>query len=299
MCSPSQTLVAPKLKNIIFPTDFSDCSRAALPYACAIAHLYASTIQVVHVIAPEPATAVLMDALPAALDTVKAAAESSMAAFVAGEALLGIPHGVAIERGRVWEALEALIQQEEVDLVVLGTHGRRGWRKFVLGSVAEQIFRCAPCPVLTVGPQAKAGGLAEGRLARILYATDFSPASLHALLYARSLAEQSASRLTLLHVVQDSVEVMWRFLDEALAKARQRLRDLLSEETVQRLQPQIIVERGPAAETILEIAQEQQVNLIVMGAHRSRVPVAIAHLPWAIASLVVSQARCPVLTVRS
>ncbi len=299
MCSPSQTLAAPKLKNILFPTDFSDCSRAALPYACAIAHLYASTIQVVHVIAPEPATAVLMDALPAALDTVKAAAESSMAAFVAGEVLLGIPHGVAIERGRVWEALEALIQSEDVDLVVLGTHGRRGWRKFVLGSVAEQIFRCAPCPVLTVGPQAKAGGLAEGRLARILYATDFSPASLHALLYARSLAEQSASRLTLLHVVQDSVEVMWRFLDEALAKARQRLRDLLSEETVQRLQPQIIVERGPAAETILEIAQEQQVNLIVMGAHRSRVPAAVAHLPWAIASMVVSRARCPVLTVRS
>lgn len=297
--SPSTpALVVPKLKNILFAADFSDCSRAALPYACAIARRYGSTIQVVHVIAPEPTTAAPMDALPAALDTVRAAANSAMAAFVSGDALVGVPHGLAIERGPVWDVLATLIQQEGIDLIVLGTHGRRGWKKFVLGSVAEQIFRRAPCPVLTVGPLAKPDGLVEGKLGRILCATDFSSGSVHALVYAQSMAERNGSHLMLLHVVQDRVEVMWRSPGDALAATRQRLRNLLPEEIMQRLQPEIVLESGPAAATILKLAREKQADLIVMGAHHGRIPAAVAHLPWATASMVVSQAHCPVLTVR-
>ncbi len=117
--------------------------------------------------------------------------------------------------------------------------------------------------------------------------------------YAQSLAERSASRLILLHVVQDSVEVMWRSLSHALVSARGRLQELLLEEAAQPLQPEVVVEQGPAADKILKVAQEKQVGLIVMGAHHAPMPAAAAHLPWAVASAVVSQAHCPVLTVRS
>jgi nucleotide-binding universal stress UspA family protein len=105
--------------------------------------------------------------------------------------------------GGVWEELQAIIFQKQVDLVVVGTHGRRGIENVPLGSVAERIFRDATCPVLTVGPYSYRESRVDltGEIRTYLFATDFGEASLRALPRAVSLANQTKARLILLHVL--------------------------------------------------------------------------------------------------
>ena len=104
--------------------------------------------------------------------------------------LAGVRHEVIVRQGDLWVELEKIIDQEHVDMVVIGTHGRHGLGKLVLGSVAEQIFRHADCLVLTVGPGSFQDAPFDGsRVIRpFLFATDFGVASRHALPYAISFA---------------------------------------------------------------------------------------------------------------
>lgn len=312
MSSFAQPLLMPALKNILFATDFSPCSQAALPCLCAIAERYGSTLHVVHILAPEPVTGVPLDSFPE-LDADRNIAQSAMNALLASRPFADIAHTATIERGQLWEVLGPFIKEKNIDLIVLGTHGRRGLKKLVLGSVAEQVFRLAPCPVLTIGPQATHEGTADACFKTILFATDFSSGSQHALSYAVSLARANNSHLVLLHAVPPGVEVLPGSMDamvanlevsaelaaDALACARKEVKEMISAETMQELNPEIVVEWGPAAETILRVAESKKAGLIVMGAHRASVHSVAAHLPWATASAVVSEAPCPVLTVRS
>jgi len=168
----AQTLLVPALKNILFATDFSPCSQAALPYLHAIAERYASTVHIIHVLAPEPQIGIPLDRLPE-LDTERNVAQADMNTLLAGRSFGDIAHTAIVERGQLWEVLAPFIKENSIDLIVLGTHGRRGLRKLVLGSVAEQVFRHATCPVLTVGPQATHEGAADTSFKTILFATDF------------------------------------------------------------------------------------------------------------------------------
>jgi nucleotide-binding universal stress UspA family protein len=308
----AQTLPLPSLKNILFATDFSPCSQAAFPHLRAIAERYGSTIHVIHVLAPEPMIELPLDSIPE-LDADRDVALAEMKTLLSSKRFGKIAHTKTVKRGPLWKVLAAFIEEKSIDLIVLGTHGRRGLKKLVLGSVAEQVLRLAPCPVLTVGPQANEG-VANACFATILFATDFSPGSRHALPYAISLAQANHSHLILVHAVSASmevvpadfgnvgpttVEVSTEFVADALACARQQVAELISDETMQELKPEIIVECGPAAETILSIAKSKEADLIVMGAHRASASSIVTHLPWATASAVVCQAHCPTLTVRS
>jgi nucleotide-binding universal stress UspA family protein len=302
----------PELKNILYATDFSDGSRAALPHLWAIAQRYGSTVHVVHVIAPEARTPVPMDKLPE-LDLERKHAEFAMKALLADDHFKNISHTETVERGTVWEVLAALLEEKRVDLMVLGTHGRRGLRKLVMGSSAEQIFRLARCPVLTVGPRTTIVGEAGSGNAPIVFATDFSSGSQGALLYAVLLARAHHSPLVLLHAVPPmvgilpgsmdapmiNVEVSGELVAAAFANARRQMAELVSAESMQDLSPEIMVECGLAPDLILRTAESRQAGLIVMGAHRASVHSVAGHLPWATASTVVCEAPCPVLTVRS
>ena len=291
MSSSLQTSVIPAVKNILFATDFSPFSQAALPYARAIAERFGSTIHLVHVLTPEPMIELPLDRFPE-LDADKDVAESAMKTLLAGKPFGKLAYTATVERGQLQDVFAAFIEKKSIDLLVLGTHGRRGLMKLVLGSVAEQVFRFASCPVLTVGPEAMHEGTADGSFRTILFATDFYSGSQHALAYAVSMARASDSHLILLHAVSDSMEI------PDLVRAGQRVADLVSAETMQELKPEIVAGAGPAAETILNVAKNKHADLIVMGAHRAGVPSVASHLPWATASKVVCEAHCPTLTVR-
>jgi nucleotide-binding universal stress UspA family protein len=90
----------------------------------------------------------------------------------------------------------------KTDLLVLGTHGRGGVKKVLLGSVSEEMVYSAHCPVLTVGPDVSPKPMPELRLRRILCATDLLPSSAKALAYALWMAQQEHAQLTVLHSIE-------------------------------------------------------------------------------------------------
>ncbi len=263
------------LKNILFATDFSRQSSLALTYALPITRKYGATIYAAHVV-PEQ---------------------------------IGLPisargglHAIWVQRGNDTQESVASLRAElyparniiaKGDLIVTGTHGRSGVGKLLMGSVAEKIFRRASCPVLTVGPGISGEPDSVVDLHQILFATDLSAVSVAALPYAISLAEENNARLYILHVSESPMKAA---NENAL---RERLRNLVPQGAKLTSQPKVIVEYGPPAERVLAVAEELAMDLIVLGVKRTPVHFeASPHLPLATAYKVVSQAICPVLTVR-
>ena len=279
--------------NILFPTDFSDASSAALPYAQAFAKIYGSKILVTHAVTPHPPIFLPLEPIPLEMDGEWYDADARLKQFLGDEKLKGVTREGVARRGELWYVLDDIIQRNSVDLIIVGSHGKHGLKKFVLGSDAEQIFRRACCPVLTIGPTVHPREAIDG-FHNILFATDFSAGSLHALHYALSLAEESQAHLTLLHAV---ALVPLQHQDSVAAGAHNRLEGLVPLEAEDWCRPECVVRFEFPAEAILNLAKEQCADLIVMGVH-NRASFASAHLPWAIAYEVVCDAPCPVLTVR-
>lgn len=282
------------LKNILFPTDFTSVSESALPYALAIARLYGAKLFVTHAVAPEPPLAIPLEPVPIEMDPYWQDARKKLAVFLEQERLRTAAREGILEQGNLCEVIEDVIHRHSIDLIVLGSHGRHGLKKLVLGSSAEEIFRRSSCPVMTVGPRAVQRSEEPGILRHIVFATDFSPGSLHALPYALSLAEENQAELTLAHFIP-LVPVLHQ--EQVREQGTQRLKELIPADAEDWCRPQCVVGFEFPAEGILALAAERHADLIVMGV-RARAVRSSAHLPWAIAYEVVCHAPSPVLTVR-
>jgi len=297
-------------KNILFATDFSEVSEAALPYVTAMSVRYGSMVHVAHVLpevtflrpgAPDPALigSIYEDAHSNAQEKIQRLSLR----------LREYHHKTYVRHGRVPEVITGLIRDQNVDLLILGTHGRTGLGKLVMGSVAEEIFRTALCPVLTVGPRVPSSvPVLQARhdhdlptqvsCRRILYATDLKPDAAHGCSYAVSLAREFRAHLALLHVIEDygdhlherpgPIEATLRELEELISPD-----DLLD-------RPEFAAEYGSPAAVILRTAAENAADLIVLGARPAAAHLmAATHLGGSTVHRVVVGANCPVLTVRS
>ncbi len=285
-----------RIANILWTTDFSSSSEAALLYAMAIAGRYDSQIYMAHVIRPDSYQLVPPVASGAALDQTRLYAEQQMGNLLVSGRLRGIRHQVLIREGDLWGVLSDMVEKHEVDLIVAGTHGRTGVRKLLLGSVAEKIFRLAPCPVLTVGPHVSTQVPAEAEPRHILYATDFTPTAERAAAYALSLAQEHQAHLTLTHAVRETTDSSAHHKALLQSFFRKRLREMVPSDADLWCEPEFVVAFGSPADSILQVAADRQADLIVLGVRRSaNFP---GHLPPATAYKVVCEAHCPVLTVR-
>lgn len=281
------------IRNILLATDFGPITKAALHYSLTIARRYGATVYLVHVVRPdvfqfagsEPSTT---------LDDAWREAQQHMTDLLIHGHLQGVDHKVMVEQGNVWEVLSGKIRDLQIDLLVIGTHGRSRIGKLLLGSVAEQIFRQATCPVLMVGPKAP---VPTGKgIQRILFCTGFSHHSLQAGAYAISMAQHQAADLIILHVHTGEL-ASTQERDKVRQTSCDRLATLVPTDAALPHPPECLVEFGSAAERILAVAQERLPSVIVMGV---RQPVGFARrLKWATAYEVVSHAPCPVLTVRT
>lgn len=285
------------LKNILFATDFSTASAAALPYAIEIARRYGAKVYGVHVSKPR-----VYPLAPAATWVTLAEADEQLATEGKKRlenSLAGVPNEVIFQEGNVWRVLSAIIEKNEIDMVVIGTRGLSGVDRFLLGSVAEVIFRHAPCPVLTVGPEVSVDPERVADMPEILYATDFSQASLAAAPYAISLAQEHEARLALLHVIEAPKAGDLVHPEELVNASVSRLRHLVPEDAEFWCEPAYSVELGEPAEKILDVAKRRKAGLIVLGVRCPKGSLsATTHLARATAYKVVSHAKCPVLTVR-
>lgn len=287
------TPVEVSLKNILVATDFSPVSVSALKCVLPIARESGSVVHIVHVIHPPE----IEIASPAAIADVSGEiyAEAREELHQLEAVVESVPHQTCLREGKVWAVVEDIVRSEHIDLIVVGTSGKSNVKKFFLGSVAEEIFRNATCPVLTAGPHASAADRGAS-LAQILYVTNLFEESHYGLRYAISLAVQHKSQLMLLHVIEQ--EDRKPFDHEWLRAYRRILHNLLPEsaddlpvEPVLRIE---IAKNSPAR--ILQVADEIRADLMVMDV-RPEEPWA-AHLRDKVYE-IISWANCPVLTVRT
>lgn len=292
-----QAIQAPtriSISNILLTTDFSQASRAAVPYAVALARLYGAKVFIAHAVSPEVYLSVPLDRLPHEADPGWQEARRNVAHFLDSNPLANVAHEEILERGELWDVISGIIAAKQIDLLILGTRGRQGLRKLVLGSDAERIYRQALCPVLTVGPKAAISGRPH-KPKQIVFPTDMSASSLRALPYALSLAEENDATLTLLHLAP---LVPWQEQGLVAGSGRKRLDALVPEEARLWCKPESVVRFEFPVEGVLHFAEERDADLIVMGVRKTAGTTLTSHLPWTIASEVVSEAPCPVLTVR-
>jgi nucleotide-binding universal stress UspA family protein len=299
------------IRNLLFATDFSPASESALPYAVAIRRHYGSQLHALHVV-PEVRLVVPPDFMDAETAWLLYQEESTQAQEKLEKLAVRFPelqHHLHLAKGKMWGVIQDLILGNEVNLLVLGTHGRTGLGKVLVGSVAEEILRRASCPVLTVGPAAadRARAVADRLTAsseappvfrHILFATDFTLQSLAALPLALCLAQDFGSRITFAHILEFYGKDL-HSRPGPIERAFQRLEGLSSPESGLLWSPRCVVEFGMPAVRILEIASDNKVDLIVLGVRSaSDHPAAETHLPWSVAHEIIAHAPCPVLTVR-
>ena len=286
-------------KNILFLTDFSEPSCDALPIATAIARAYGSTVHAVHVLLPSSYTYMTPEMAPVLLGGQEELARREMQCLEAQ--LMGQACETIIERGSsLWEVVGRLLKEREIDLIVLGTHGRTGFKKALLGSAAEEMFRRSPVPVILSGPDARTGAHSGGRFRCLLFATDFNAVSSLAAPYAISLAQENQAQLILVHVLPlENPRKSHKPDDLSVAESIHRLKSLVPAEEELWCRPRAVVERGEPAAQILAAAEQHGADLIVLGVRGVDGTAGIAtRLQRDVAYDVVAHAQCPVLTVR-
>jgi nucleotide-binding universal stress UspA family protein len=287
------------LKNVLFLTDFSQPSAAALPFAAMIARSYGARVTALHVLVPSAYTYMAPEMGTDLLDAQDDAAKSEMAKVEAE--FVGLPHEAILERNTgVWPMLSKMLQENEIDLIVLGTHGRTGLKKAVFGSTAEEIFRRTSVPVLTIGPGVRTGAHNGARFHCVLFATDFNAVSSAAAAYAMSLAQENQSRLVLLHVLPAPKPGKAKKAGElSVAEAMHRIEDLLPGDAELWCRPEPTVEHGEPGAQILATAERCGADLIVLGVRgMDMLTEVVTRVERATAYEVIAHARCPVLTVR-
>lgn len=298
-----------RLDRILCPVDQSDQSRRALDYAVAIARRYQASVRAVEIVAIglPPADYPPAPAEFALTPEVERRRAELLEAFVAPARRDGVTVEAVVRGGFVVEQILLEAEAYGADLIVVGTHGRSGVQRLVLGSVTEKILRRAACPVLTVPPRAAVEPEEVVLPRTILCPVDFSDASLRALEYTLSLAQETVgARVLLLHVVDWAAET-WAAGTHGAAladytrarrqEAERLLRDAIPEAAREWCTPEILVAEGKPWREILRAARERGVELVVMGVlGRGAVDLTLF---GSTTHHVVREALCPVLTVRA
>jgi nucleotide-binding universal stress UspA family protein len=285
-----------RFERILVASDFSIGARAALDYALGIARGFQSKVYLVHVIP----TGLLHYASPDSSEEIirqaKIFAELEMQRVVRDAGCAGSVQEVILSGAGVWLLLQEFIKTHSIDLLALGTHGRAGAKRQLLGPVAEEIFRLAEGPVLTVGTPAEAGEQVQPGERRILFATNFKPHAEYAAPFAYAFEREDKAQMTVLHVVEDQQDSAPQGHSIVRDFMINRMRKGMPASCVGKCEPSFQVRFGDAGEQILQLAREQQSDLIVLGMRTAK-DVA-GRLPSPVAYRLACQATCPVLTVR-
>ena len=304
--NPRQTSI---FRNILVAVDLSPASQRAVAEALAVAQVNRADISVVHVLQADWRYEMLEN--PPELDLERIDAHQRLKKWIGETGLEQKINFILVKHGPVARAIVSVAADSGADLVVAGTHGRGGFSKFALGSVAEELLRIAPCPVMTIGPKAEKREQISG-FHTILFATDFRPASLKALPLVVELTQTYRSKLILVHMIAPmpattvslsayapataGADELQEWEVSCRKRALQELTECLPAGMNLEKEPECVVGIDFLPEGVLSAATKFKADLIVMGATRTAAQLA-AHVPWTAVHEVLANARCPVLTV--
>lgn len=273
--------------RVLFLIDTEEQAFHALPYVAALQQQFGSRATIAHV---QP--------LLAAVEKQEHPGEGRLELEKVAECLNPLITRTVTVEGELQSSIDQLVGVDRANIVVVASSGTRGVERLLLGSRAEEIFRSAAVPVLTVGPEAAPRKGERIRYKRLLYATDFSNHSCAALPYLESLlAQEDDAAVELLHVVHGDVQSPFE---------RQRLRTRLGMALRAMIAPEferqisdVVVEFGSPASVISEFANLWPADMIILGVrYGGAFTRAVTHDLWTVAHAVIAKAGCPVLTVR-
>lgn len=284
------------IKKILCPVDFFPASDAAVTYAAGLAANYDAEIHLLHVITPVAATVYeyAFDASEIVKSMEKSAAQE-MEKLAVNLKNAGVVVRTELRIGDVYDEIKLAIDLVKPDLIAMGTHGRRGFERWFMGSTTEKLLRHSPVPLVTINA---AGQKIFGtpRFSRILVTTDFSEGTPDALAYAFSVAQENESRITLLHVVHDvSVDISGKYQDSLLKGVRKQLDEMVPAEARNWCDIVTRVETGVPYRMILRTIEDEKIDLLVMNIHGKG--MLDRALLGSAAERVVRAASCPVMLI--
>jgi nucleotide-binding universal stress UspA family protein len=296
------------IERIICPTDFSEFSAQALRHAIALARVFKARLKVVHVVPHVFGEGVSLYGAAPWLVTpeLRSRAEDDLRAFLAPVREGRLNHEFEVREGDPWREILDAAAEMPADFAVMGTHGRGGLDRYLLGSVAEKLVRKLPCPVMTVAHEEGRTWEAPGLVTRVLCATDFSKPSADALEMAVSIAEAFRADITLLHTIESFPDFgdptnlalmdVRPLREDVERSARASLETLARKARSSRVNVEAKITFGRAYKDILRTAAEDRADLILIGAQGHGF---VEHLlAGSNAQHVIRRATCPVITVR-
>jgi nucleotide-binding universal stress UspA family protein len=291
-----------EIKRILCPIDFSEFSVRAYRHALSLAEHYQAKLVAQHVVEvwrhPSASFAASASLYTEYCQSLTGYGEEQLEKFVKDHAHNEVQPEPVVQEGTAADAILSFAEAQRADLIVMGTHGLRGFDRLMLGSATDRVMRRAPCPVLAVR-EPPPGSVAAGQerhthhLNRILACTDFSQNSEQALDYAFSATAEYDAELTVLHVLEDGPSAAKA--DEAIAAARERLDQLIPPERRKVLKIKTAVRIGKAYPQIVQFALETQTDLVTMGV-RGRGSLNLAVF-GSTTYRVMQLGPCPVLTI--
>lgn len=290
-----------EIKLILCPIDFSEFSVRAYRYALSLAQHYRAQVVAQHIVEiwryPSVGFVAYAHLYDEFCQAVRQSGTEQLQQFVKNHTHDQIHPELVVQLGVAPDSILSFAQARKTDVIVMGTHGRRGYDHLMLGSVTDRVMRSAPCPVLAVS-QPPHDSMATGeqrshRLNRILYCTDFSENSERALNYAISATEEYDAELTLLHVLEEVQSPAKS--EHAIAAATEQLDKLIPPEKRKTLKIKMAVRIGKPYRQVIQLALEAQIDMVTMGV-RGRGALNLAVF-GSTTYRVMQLGPCPVLAV--
>jgi nucleotide-binding universal stress UspA family protein len=287
-------VVMVNVKKILCPVDFFPASDAAVKYAAGLATNYDATIHLLHVVTPIPPTTYeyVVDTSNI-MSAIEASSAEEMKKLVAGLKGTGVRIETQVRLGDVYDEIKQAIEEVKPDLIVMGTHGRRGVQRWFMGSTTEKLLRHSPVPLVTISAT---GDRALTPPHRIMVTTDFSEGTSDALAFAFSVAQENESEVTLLHVVNDVAgDVSGKYRGSLINGVRKQLEDMVPAEARNWCNILTRVETGVPYRIIKRVLEDERIDLLVMNIHGKG--MLDRALLGSTAERVVRTAGCPVMLI--
>ncbi len=285
----TQSITSVAIRNVCVATDFAECSERPVQHALALARHFGATAHLLHLVCPSK-FAYLPEMIPAAEEAAGRDSDQYLARLTGAHKLDGIELRRWIEEGEISDVIGDFVQKHQIDLLVVGTHGRGGIPRLLLGSSAQQIFHAVRCPVLVVGPGAPGAG-PQLQLKKLLFSTDLSPESLTAVPWVLMAVHEWHAELDILHVCSSGKP-------EHAGRMQQlkiRIESALDEQ--ERAGIRLHLLHGKPMPTVTDFALHNHEDAIILGLNPHR---GLYDAPfWSHAYEIMRHAPCPVLSVRS